>query len=149
MAFAYLIGVALYGILYLIGMKILNFLDPEPEIPPREQEFDTPLVMCVLTMNGRDFNAIKKEHIRKDYYYNGDCDIIEHMAIYNKYTLDKMICNNDMVDKNRMTCNVIENNNLIKCYATNDRKTLIAYEPEVKERVYSYRKPFRRKKMPA
>ena len=149
MSFTYLIGVALYGILYLIGMKILNFLDPEPEIPPCEQEFDTLPVMCILTINGKAFNAIRKEHIRKNYYYNGDCDIIEYTAIHKKYTLDKMLCNNDMIDKTRMICEAIEDNKATKCYATVDRKTIISYEPETEEIVYSYRKPFKRKKIPA
>lgn len=149
MAFGYLIGVALYGILYLIGMKIFNFLDPEPEIPPHEREFDMPSVMCVLTINGKVFNAIKKKHIRKDYYYSVDCDILEYTAIHKKYTLDKMICNNDMIDKMCMICEVKEDENIIKCYATNDRKTLISCEPKTEEKVYSYRKPFKKKKIPA
>lgn len=149
MAFAYLIGIALYGILYLIGMKILKFFDPEPEIPPCEQEFDTLPIMCVLTINGKFFNAIKEEHTRKDYYYSEDCDILEYTAIHKKYTLDNAICKNDMIDKDYMICEVIENNNLIKCYATVDGKNLISYEPETEERVYSYRKPFKRKKISA
>lgn len=149
MAFAYLIGVALYGILYLIGMKILKFFDPEPEIPPCEQEFDMPSVMCVLTINGKVFNAIKKEHIRKDYYYNADCDILEYTEVHKKYTLDKMICENDMIDKVCMICEVIDGEESIKCYATVDRKSLISYESETEEKVYSYRKPFKRMKMSA
>lgn len=149
MAFAYLIGVALYGILYLIGMKILKFFDPEPEIPPREQEFDTSPIICVLTINGENFNAIKKEHVRKAYYYNEDCDILEYTEKHKIYDLDKMLCNNDVIDKVCMICEVKEDEKIIKCYATDDRKRLISCESETEERGYSYRKPFKRKKIPA
>lgn len=149
MAFAYLIGVALYGVLYLIGMKIFNFFDPESEIPPCEQEFDTLPIMCVLNINGETFNAIKKEHIRKDYYYSGDCDILEYTAKHKIYDLDKMLCNNDIIDKVCRICEVKEDEKIIKCYATDDRKRLISYEPETEEKVYSYRRPFKRNKIPA
>lgn len=149
MAFGYLIGVALFGILYCFGMKIFYFFNPEPEIPPCEKEFDTLPEVCVLTINGKVFKAIKKEHIRKDYYYSGDCDILQHSAKHRIYDLENPICYDDMIDKNCLTCEVKDGDMLIKCYDAVDRKTLISCEPETEERVYSYRKPFRRKKISA
>lgn len=149
MVFAYLIGFALHGILCVIGIKILNFFDPKPSRLPHRKEFETYPVRCVLIINKKSFKATKIEGIIKDYYYSEDCDILEYTAIHKKYTLDNAICKNDMIDKVYMICEVIENNNLIKCYATVDGKNLISYEPETEEIVYSYRKPFKRKKIPA
>lgn len=149
MTFGYFIGVALFRILYCFGMKIFYFFDPEPEILPFEKEFDTFPEVCVLIINGKVFKAIKKEYIRKYYYYSEDCDILQHSAKHRKYDLENSICYDDMIDKNCLTCEVKDGNMLIKCYATVDRKTLISCEPETEERVYSYRKPFRRKKISA
>lgn len=148
MAFAYLIGVALFGILYFFGMKICYFFDPEPDIFPPEEEYNLPETPCVLKINGRNFNCTKKQHIRKDYYYSADCDIIEHVVKHTKYILEKPIESND-VDKTFLSCDVLENGKIIKCYAAVDRKTIISCKPETEERVYSYRKPFGRKKIPA
>lgn len=149
MAFGYLIGVALFGILYYFGMKIFYFFDPEPEILPFEKEFDAFPEVCVLTINGKVFKAIKKEHTRKDYYYSEDCDILQHSAKHRIYDLENPICYDDMIDKNCLTCGVKDGDMLIKCYAAVDRKTLISCEAETEESIYSYRKPFKRKKIPA
>lgn len=149
MSFGYLIGVAVFGILYCLGRKIFNFLDPKPGECPKEKCLDLPPVPCNLIINGNSFASIKTEHIREDYYYNMDYDILKHTAIHKKYALDRMICDNDMIDKSCMFCEVNEGEKTIKCYATTDRKMLISCEPEMEERVYSYRKPFRRKKISA
>ena len=148
MAFAYLIGVAFFGILYFCGMKIFLYFDPYPEFFPPEKDYCVPSVSCALSINGKNFNCVKKEHIHKDYYYSADCDVIEHKIKHKKYILEKPIGIND-VDKTYLSCEVLENGNLIKYYAADDGKTIISCEPEIEERVYSCRKPFKRKKISA
>lgn len=148
MAFGYLIGVALFGILYFFGMKICYFFDPEPGICPPEEDYDLPKTSCVLIINGNSFDCVKQQHIYKDYYYSADCDIIEYSIKHTKYILGKPLGAND-VDKKFLSCEVLENGKTIKCYATINRNTLISYEPEKERSVYSYRKPFKRKKIPA
>lgn len=148
MAFGYLIGVVLFGVLYFLGMKIFNFFDPEPDICPLEEDYDLPKISCVLTINGNSFDCVKQQHIHKDYYYSADCDIMEYSIKHTKYILGKPLKAND-VDKTFLSCEVLENGKTIKCYAATNRNTLISYEPEKEERVYSYRRPFKRKKVPA
>lgn len=147
MAFSYLAGVLLFIFLYCFGMRICEFFDPYPQLLPPENNYFVPPIICTLIINGKSFDCIKQQYMRKEYNYSADCDIIERVISHTEYTLKKPIDIGD-IDKTFLSCEVMENGSLIRCYAT-DRKTLVPYEPETEERVYSYRKPFRRKKISA
>lgn len=141
MMFAYMIGMILFAVLYFIGMKICEFFDSYPQLPPPEKNYIVPPVVCNLTINGKDFCCIKEEKVNESYNYNAECDIIEYKMSFKKYTLSKPIEIDDMIDKISYMCEIKENNNLIKCYATDDRRTLIPLEAETEEKIYTYRKP--------
>lgn len=147
MVFAYLMGVVFIYALFNLGMEI--YCHVKKEDFPSPKDYENPPIPCKLIINGKIFNSTKIEAITKDYYYSADCDIMEYIAKHRKYRLDNPICYDDMIDKNCLTCKVKDGDMLIKCYAAVDRKTLISCEAETEESIYSYRKPFKRKKIPA
>lgn len=147
MVFVYLMGFVFICTLFNLGMQI--YCHVKKEDFPSPEDYENPPVRCELTINGKIFNSAKTEAITKNYYYSADCDIMEYIAKHRKYRLDNPICYDDMTGKKCLTCEVKEGDMLIKCYAAVDRKTLISYEAEVEESVYSYRNPFKRKKISA
>lgn len=138
----YIIGIALYGLLYALGMKIARFIDPEPPYVPNDIECDEQ-EKCKVSVCGKTYDCIKTFHVLKTYGYDEDCNLLETVCTHTKYDFQKPLF---IPYSERITIHE-ENGKEIECYVTNDWKSLISYNPIVSERIVKYRKSWKNKRL--
>lgn len=143
-AFGYMLGMALFAVLYLVGMRITEFINPHPTPCPSDRDYKR-TEKCKVEIRGKILNCIKEVYVSESYYYNRDYDTIKRKTEHRKYIFENPLSINDFTDKINFDCMVAENGTYIKCYAGSGFKALIAYETETLDSVYAYRKPFRKK----
>lgn len=141
MAFAYMIGVFLFGILCLFGMKLCRFFAPYPPFVPHDKECDK-FDVCNIRIDGKSYQCLKTVHVLKTYGYNSDCDVIEWECRYLKYDLQNPITEMpNFIDVDCRTFVLTDKGNETECYMADNFKAFIAVDPIKNERIYEYRKP--------
>lgn len=140
----YIIGVALYGLLYIVGMKIMKFIDPYPPDVPDDIEYDESekRKICV---RGKTYDCIKTLHIWKTYGYDEDCNLLEMVCTHIKYDFQNPL----FIPYSEKITVFEESGEEVECYLTNNWKSLISLNPIKSERIAEYRKAWKNKKLTA
>lgn len=141
MMFGYMIGMVLFAVLYLLGMKIMEFIDPYPPRIPRDSEREETGV-CEISINGKIYKCLKTTQISYSYGYSVDCDVLEFETRHIRYELEQPIETVRLDEK--IIVNEAEKPDT-ECYISNDGRNLISYNPICFEKVYKYRKPWKNK----
>lgn len=144
MAFGYLIGVVLFFTLYEIGTRIYLYFDPYPPYVPHDKESDI-YCDCNICVNGKILNCKRTKHISKIYGYDADQNVLEFENTYLLYELKQPL---DEISADGIFSVSDFEHNKIECYISNDRKSLVSYNPITKESIYEYRKKPKRNKIP-
>lgn len=143
--FGYMIGMVLFGIFYVVGMKIISYLDPEPPRVPVETETEDLYISTIHTFE-KSYRCVKTVTIHKTYYYDKYLNVLESEWKYVKFDLETEY--SSITDNGKIIVYEKEKEP-IECYLANGMKRLISYNPVVSERVYEYRKPWKNKALSA
>ena len=141
MIFGYMIGMVLFAFLYVGGMKIMQYINPEPPHIPDdiEEEFSN---ISTIHAFGKSYRCIKTVKTNKTYYYDADCNVLEHEW---RYTIFHFVTIYTSMTGNGKVTVYEESGEPIECYLSADMKSLISYNPIVSERIFEYRKPWKNK----
>ncbi len=139
--FGYMIGMVLFAILYLIGMRIMEFIDPYPPRLPRDREQEE-TDFCEININGKTYKCLKTTNILYSYGYSADCDVLEYEMKHIRYELENPI-KTVRLDEKIIVKEIGKSET--ECYISNDGRNLVSYNPICYEKVLAYRKPWKNK----
>lgn len=145
MIFGYMIGIVLFGVLYVAGMKIMSYIDPEPPKVPDDKETEYSNISTIHAFE-KSYRCIKTITIRKTYGYDADQNVLEFECKYIKFQLDTEY--SSITDNGKVTVYGVDKEP-IECYLTRDCKCLVSYNPITSERIYKYRKSWKNKALSA
>lgn len=145
MIFGHLIGMFLFGVLYVAGMKIMSYIDPEPPEVPDDEETEYSNISMIHAF-GKSYRCIKTITLRKTYGYDADQNVLEFECKHIKFQLDTEY--SSITDNGKVNVYGVEKEP-IECYLTGDCKCLVSYNPITSERIYKYRKSWKNKALSA
>lgn len=145
MAFGYIIGIALYGVLFMFGMKIMNYIDPKPPHVPNDSD-DVTRSVCSIIVSGKTYKCVKTVITHKTYSYDEDLNLVETEWKHIQFELNELYLDG-IRNYKVIVCEI--GREPIECYITKDLKSFISYNAITSERIREYRKSWKNKRLTA